>query len=146
MEPIRARPGLVDDPAILVDHVEPLWPSCIGSLCFVIKAIHNGGEFDPQFRHTELSHLAAFFVVLRLREQHVVFQVIWILPDVTRMRFADINNVKSNLIFVLLPQLVQGGNLPPEWRSSVAAEHEYDRFPSSQGRQLKVILAIRAFQ
>ena len=42
------------------------------------------------------------------------------------MRFADINREEGNFALVLIVKLVEGGNLPPKWRSSVAAEdHDY---------------------
>jgi hypothetical protein len=41
--------------------------------------------------------------------------------------FKDIDSVKINLAFVLVRQFVQGGNLPPKGRSSIAAEHQDDR-------------------
>jgi hypothetical protein len=41
------------------------------------------------------------------------------------MGLKDIDRVEIDLSLVLLRKLVQGGNLPPERRSSVAAEDEH---------------------
>jgi hypothetical protein len=43
------------------------------------------------------------------------------------MRFADVDDVEGRTIAILAIELVEGGNLPPERRSRVAAEHEDDR-------------------
>jgi hypothetical protein len=40
------------------------------------------------------------------------------------MRFRNVDNQKRDLISVLLVELVEGGNLPPEGRSGVASENE----------------------
>jgi hypothetical protein len=41
------------------------------------------------------------------------------------MRFRDVDNQKSNLIPVLLGELVESGHLPPERRSCVTAEDQH---------------------
>jgi hypothetical protein len=43
------------------------------------------------------------------------------------MCLKDVHGIEVNLTFVLLGQLIQGGNLPPKGRSSVAAEDKDDR-------------------
>lgn len=45
------------------------------------------------------------------------------------MRFKNVDHEKSDLAAVLIIELVEGGNLPPERWSGVAAEDEYDRLP-----------------
>ena len=42
------------------------------------------------------------------------------------MGLEDVDSVEIDLSLVLLRKLVQGGNLPPEGRSSVTAEDEDD--------------------
>jgi hypothetical protein len=49
------------------------------------------------------------------------------LPDVAGMRFGDVDHQERDLLSVLLVELVESGNLPPEGRSSVAAEDEHNR-------------------
>jgi hypothetical protein len=41
------------------------------------------------------------------------------------MRLGDVNHEKADAIAILLIQLVERGNLPPEWWSSVAAEQDH---------------------
>jgi hypothetical protein len=48
------------------------------------------------------------------------------------MRFKDVDRVEAHLILVLVGQLVQGGNLPPKWRSGVAPENQHDRLLSPE--------------
>jgi len=43
------------------------------------------------------------------------------------MRLRDVDDQKLGPIPILVVQLIEGGNLPPEGRSSVASENEYDR-------------------
>jgi hypothetical protein len=40
------------------------------------------------------------------------------------MRFDNIDNQKGNAPAILLVKLIEGRNLPPEWRSRVAAEYQ----------------------
>jgi hypothetical protein len=42
------------------------------------------------------------------------------------MRFQNVDREESNLAVVVVEELVQGGYLPPEGRSSVAAKDEHD--------------------
>jgi hypothetical protein len=53
------------------------------------------------------------------------------LPHVARMRLDNVDNQERDLLVVLIVKLVQGGNLPPEWRSSIAAENEHHGLRSS---------------
>jgi hypothetical protein len=40
------------------------------------------------------------------------------------MRFGNVDNQESNPLAILLVELIEGRNLPPERRSSVAAEYQ----------------------
>lgn len=46
------------------------------------------------------------------------------LPNVAGMRFGNVNNQESNTPAILFVELIEGRNLPPERRSSVAAEYQ----------------------
>ncbi len=52
------------------------------------------------------------------------------------MGFRDVDHQKSDTILVLLIELVEGRNLPPEWWSSVAAKDQYDRLLFVQSGKL----------
>jgi len=43
------------------------------------------------------------------------------------MGFGDVDDKERGPVFVLIVELVEGGNLPPKRRSSVAAEDEDNR-------------------
>src|SRR6266853_732492 len=46
------------------------------------------------------------------------------LPDVARVRLLYVNRIERHLGAVLIEQLVERGNLPAKWRSSVAPEDQ----------------------
>jgi hypothetical protein len=48
------------------------------------------------------------------------------------MSFQDIHDEKGDLRPVLVVKFVEGRNLPPEWRSSVAAKHQNHGLPGAQ--------------
>jgi hypothetical protein len=85
-----------------------------------------------QFADTRTSHLLAFLRRGWISEEDALFDVALHLPNVGRMRFGDVDNVKCYSIRVLLIQLVERGNLPAEWRSGVATKHEYDRLHTTK--------------
>jgi hypothetical protein len=43
------------------------------------------------------------------------------------VRFGDVDHEESDLPCILFVELVEGGNLPPERRSSVASKHQHYR-------------------
>jgi hypothetical protein len=42
------------------------------------------------------------------------------------MGFGDVDDQETRAVLVLLVELVEGGNLPPEGRSSIAAENQHN--------------------
>ena len=52
------------------------------------------------------------------------------------MGFDDVDNEECYSVAVLVVELVKGGNLPPEWRSSVAAEDEHHGLFRCERREL----------
>ena len=54
------------------------------------------------------------------------------------MSFQDVDGVKGDFVFVLIVELVEGRNLPPEGRSGVAAEDEDDRLLAAEGTELNM--------
>jgi hypothetical protein len=51
------------------------------------------------------------------------------------MSFGNVDDQERNLVPVSIVKLVEGGNLPPEGGSSVAAKDHYDRLALIQFRQ-----------
>jgi hypothetical protein len=43
------------------------------------------------------------------------------------MGLGDVDDQETRALLVFLVELVEGGNLPPEGRSSIAAENQHDR-------------------
>ena len=54
------------------------------------------------------------------------------------MRLKDVDGVERDLVFVLIVELVQGRNLPPERWSGVAAKDEDDRLFATERTELHV--------
>ena len=55
------------------------------------------------------------------------------------MRFQNVDNQEGDFAVVVVGELVEGGNLPPEGRSSIAAEDEDDGRVSREGGELDAI-------
>jgi hypothetical protein len=60
------------------------------------------------------------------------------LPDIAGMRLDDIDNQEGDVLVVLVIEFVESGNLPPEGRSSIAAEDQYDMLVRRQGREVNI--------
>ena len=54
------------------------------------------------------------------------------------MRFENVDDQKRDPVTVLVIELVEGRNLPPEGRSSVTAEEEYDGLLRRERRELDI--------
>lgn len=122
-----SRLALVSDFATRPNEVEPVRPSRISSLGVIVEAIDHRRKLDPEFPHAGIRNRCPLILATRTAKEHLVFDIALHFPHVCRVSFKDIDGVKTNLAFVLLRQFVQGGNLPPKGRSSVAAEHQDDR-------------------
>ena len=78
----------------------------------------------------------AVFFVLGTGKDHLVFDVALHLPDIAGVRLGDVNHQKGDSILVLVVELVESGNLPPEGRSRIAAKNKDDRLLGGQSRKL----------
>lgn len=124
MKPKRTWGRFVGDLAIAIDHIETIRPACVRSLRSVVEGVDYRGKCDPEFYNAYLPHLPALLEILWARKHHLVVQIVGVLPDVARVRLADIYDIESDAIFVLLVKLIEGSNLPPKRWSSVASEDE----------------------
>ncbi len=138
MEAKWARLAFVDEASIAVYEEETIRPSCVGLLGDVIQSVDHCGKFDPQFTHATVGDIEAFIEVAGARKDDVVLHVALHLPDITGVSFEDVDGVERDVVPVLLKQLVEGRNLPPEGRSSVAAEDEDDGLLSPERREANV--------
>ncbi len=123
LESKRTRPALVDDAAIPINQVQAIGPSRVGLFGRISKLIQNSRNSYPQFAYARASQGSTFFFVSWTGENHLVTNVALHLPNVTGMRLEYVNHEKSHLAAVLIVELIKSGNLPPEGRSSIAAEN-----------------------
>jgi hypothetical protein len=110
-----------------VDQVHAVGPAGVGRLGGVAEFVEQGRNLDSQLAYAGPSHRGAFVFVFRSREDDLIFDVALHLPDIAGVCLCDVDHQKLDLIFVLIIELVEGGNLPPERRSGVAAEDEHHR-------------------
>ena len=122
------RPGLalVDHTAAGVDEVDAIRPPGIGALGGVTEFVEDRGKFDSKFTHTRVGDKSALFFAPGAGEDDFVLDVALHLPQVAGMRFEDVNDEEGDAVAILIKELVEGGNLPPERRSSVAAKDKDD--------------------
>jgi len=132
----RPWPALVSNASICVDQVNAVWPACVGSFRGVLESVDYSGKFDSQLAHTSSSHQGTLLEIFRTGEDNFVADVAFHLPNVTGMRFKNVHGKEGNTIAVLFVKFVERRNLPPEWRSSVAAEYQHDRLLRVQCRKL----------
>jgi hypothetical protein len=122
-----SRFAFVENFAAGPNQIEPVRPSRVGSLGVIVEAIDHRRKLDPEFSHAGIRNRCPLILATRTAKEHLVLHIALHFPHVSRVSFKDIDSVKINLAFVLVRQFVQGGNLPPKGRSSIAAEHQDDR-------------------
>src|SRR5882724_5592381 len=111
---------------LLVNQIETVRPAGIGLFRPVAKLVEHRRNLDAELAYAGPRDVFAFLLVLRRRENYVVFDVALHLPNVAGMRLGDVDHQESDAAAVLLVEFIEGGNLPPEGRSSIAAENEDD--------------------
>lgn len=130
LETERPRFGFVCDAARGIDRVETIRPTRVGLLGRVAEFVDDCGNLYAKFSHTRARHQSTLFFIFRAGKNNFVLYIAFHLPNVARMRFRDVHHQEGNFVSELLIQLVKSGNLPPEWRSSVAAKDQHHRLPS----------------
>jgi hypothetical protein len=123
----RTRLRLVSDPTLGVDGVKAIWPTGIDFLRGIAEFVDQCGDLDAELPYTRSRNQCALCFIFRTGKNNFVLEIALHLPNVARVRFRDIYDEKIYLVLILLVELVESGNLPPEWRSSVAAKDENDR-------------------
>ena len=118
--------ALVSDTAVGIDQIKAIRPTCVCTLRPVAKLIENAGEFYAELSDAGSGDVSAFLFILRAGEDDLVLYVALHLPDIAGVGFGDVDHQKRDAILILLVEFIEGGNLPPEWRSSVAAEDQHD--------------------
>jgi len=134
-----------DNAVVGVDEVEAVGPSGVGALGGVAELVEDGGELDAEFADAGSGDVGALVFVFGAGEDNIVFDVALHLPDVAGMGFENVDGQEADFSVVVVVELVEGGNLPPEGRSSVAAEDEDDGLPGGKLGELDA-LAFVEFQ
>src|ERR1700687_190790 len=124
LETERPRFGFVGDAPLRVDQVKTIGPARVGSLGRVAEFIDHRGNLDAELSYARPRHQRTLLFIFRAVKNNFVFDVALHLPNVARMRFRDIHDQESDLVPVLLGELVKSGHLPPERRSSIAAKDQ----------------------
>lgn len=127
MEAVRARSAFESDAALFVDDVQPVRPAGVCLLRCVLDVVQQRRNFDLEPTDTGVGNCFALGVGLRVGVNDALPLVDGELPAIARMCLLNIDNEEVGAIFVLAVEIVEGGNLPPEGRSSVAAEDEDHR-------------------
>lgn len=84
--------------------------------------------------NARIGDLFTLCVCGRISKENTFLDVALHLPDVGRMSLVDVDDKESHLVFVLLVQLVERGNLPAKWRSSITPKYQDDRLSSAKRR------------
>src|ERR1700674_3981843 len=119
-------PALVGDPPLRVDQVNPVGPSRVCLLGGVLESINQGGELYPQLAHAGSGDQRPLVEIFRAGEDDLILYIALHLPHVAGMRFQNVDRKECHLVAVLVVKLVEGRNLPPEGRSSIASKYQND--------------------
>ena len=90
--------------------------------------------------------MRALVLVFGVGEEHFLAQIDWQLPAICRVRLLDIDDEEIDLIAVLAVELIEGGNLPPKGRSSIAPEDEHHGLAGETLGKPDAVVAIVGFE
>ena len=134
VEPEGPRFALVRHVAGGVDQVKSVRPCRVCLLRGVAEFIEHGRNIDSELADAGARDETAFVFAPWTREDDIVFNIALHLPNIARVRLGNVNHQERDLLSVLLIELVEGGNLPPKRRSSVASEYQDNRLSLSGKR------------
>jgi hypothetical protein len=129
LKPKGARLALVGNAALRVDQVNAIRPARICPFRRIAKLVEHGWKLDPKFPYASPSDECPFFLRLRANKNNLVLNIALRLPNVTGMRFGNVNNQEGDTPAIPFVELIEGRNLPPERWSSVAAEYQNHGLP-----------------
>jgi hypothetical protein len=131
--------AFVDDPVVGVDQVQAVGPASVGALGRVAELVEHRGKLDSQLAHAGAGNLPTLLFISWAGKNDLVLYIALHLPHVAGVSLQDVDHQEGDLAVVLVCELVESGNLPPEGRSSVAAENENDRFLGGESRELDAV-------
>jgi len=124
MEPKGAWTALVNDASVFINQINPIRPAGVSLLRGVIEVINQRGKFDTKLAHAHACNLFALSHALWAGKDDSIANIALHLPDVAGVRFQNVQDVKLHTLTIFVVKLVECGNLPPKWRSSVTAEDQ----------------------
>lgn len=135
----RPWPALVGNQALRVDQINTVGPAGIGLLGRIAEFVEDGWKLDAKFSHAGPGDEGSIIFSFRAGEDNVVFDIALHLPNVAGMGLGNVDHQKSDSIVILPVEFIEGGNLPPERRSSVAAEHKHHGLPLVEHGELNPV-------
>jgi hypothetical protein len=127
MESERPWPALIGHAPAGINHVESIGPRRVGALRRVAKLVEDRRNLNSELAHARSGNEFSFVFAARTGEDNFVFYIALHLPNIARVRLGDVDHKERDPASIFLVELVQGGNLPPEGRSGVAAEYKHNR-------------------
>src|SRR5580765_8036430 len=124
MKAERAWTALINHASSFINQINAIGPPGVRLLCGVVEIVDKGGKFDAEFPYAHVGYLCALSNVLWARKNDLIANVALHLPDITRMSFENVNSVELYPLTVLVGKLIKSRNLPPKWRSGVAAKNQ----------------------
>lgn len=127
VEPEGPRLALVRHVAGGVDQVKAVRPCRVRLLRRVAEFIEHGRNIDSELADARTRDETALVFAPWTGEDDIVLNIALHLPDVAGVRLGNVNHQERDLISILLIKLIEGRNLPPKRRSSVASKYEHHR-------------------
>jgi len=131
--------ALVEDLSPGVDEIKPVGPARVCGFDAVIKSIQQSGELDAELANAETRNFSALIFVFWAGEDDRFLHIALHLPDVAWVRLKNIERVEADLVAILFVEFIEGRNLPPERRSSIAAKYKHYGLVAPQGCKLHVL-------
>jgi hypothetical protein len=119
-----ARLALVRNAALRVDQIDPVRPAGVGLFRRIAKLVEHSRKLYPKFPYASPGNECAIFFSFRTGKNNLVFNIALHLPNIAGMRFGNVHNQERHAPAILLVKLIEGRNLPPERRSSVAPKYQ----------------------
>lgn len=85
-------------------------------------------------------------LVLRIGKKHLLAHVDGQLPAIGGMGLLDVDDEEIDAVTILAVERIEGGNLPPERRSSIAPEDQHDGLGGQPILEPHATLAVVGFE